>query len=156
MSFIVDFHKITDPVNCANKTVDSSTLIKSVSGVLIEEEDICNPSFLINYQDSLLECNYCYIAKYKRYYFCRPVTENGGNIRINCAVDALRTFWDEYSEQDMTLVRSTEFGRPTYVQDSLLPIDDSRISKSVSIEFNSIHQATDERRTAVYYVVNTV
>ena len=156
MSFTVDFHKITDPVNCANKTVDNSTLIKSVNGELIEEEDISNPSFLVNYQESLLECNYCYIAKYKRYYFCRPVTENGGNIRINCAVDALRTFWDEYSEQDMTLVRSTEFGKPNYVQDSILPVDDGRIWKTVSIEFNTIHGDSSLRTTGSYIVLNTV
>jgi hypothetical protein len=117
------------------------------------------PTFLVNYNDSLLECNYCYVAKYKRYYFCKPTTENGNNIRIDCSVDALRTFWSELAEQDMTLIRSTSFEKPTYVQDTSLPVDDERILKGVSMEFDSIHNGGNigQYSTVGWYdIINTV
>ncbi len=159
MSISVQFHKIHDPVNCVNKTVDETTLIKTVNGDPIEDEDLSTPTFLVNYSDALLECNYCYIAKYKRWYFCKPTTENGNNIRIDCSVDALQTFWSELAEQDMTLVRSTSFEKPTYVQDTSLPVDDERILKGVSMEFDSIHNdAIIGQYSAVgwYDIINTV
>ena len=156
MSISVQFHKIHDPVNCANKTVDETTLIKTVKGEPIEDEDLSTPTFLVNYNDSLLECNYCYVAKYKRYYFCKPTTENGNNIRIDCSVDALQTFWKELAEQDITLVRSTSFTAPTYVQDESLPIDGERILDCLSKEFDSIHKATNAREIDDYIIFNTV
>lgn len=159
MSILVQFHKIHDPINCVNKTVDETTLIKTVSGEPIEDEDLSEPTFLVNYNDSLLECNYCYVAKYKRYYFCKPTTENGNNIRIDCSVDALQTFWSELAEQDMTLIRSTSFEKPTYVQDTSLPVDDERILKGVSMEFDSIHnEPVLGQYSAVgwYNIINTV
>ena len=156
MSISVEFHKIHDPINCVNKTVDETTLIKTVNGDPIEDEDLSEPTFLVNYNDALLKCNYCYVAKYKRYYFCKPTTENGNNIRIDCSVDALQTFWAELAEQDMTLVRSTSFEKPTYVQDEALPIDGERILDCLTKEFDSIHQATNAREIDDYIIFNTV
>ena len=159
MSISVQFHKIHDPINCVNKTVDETTLIKAVNGEPIEDEDLSTPTFLVNYSDALLECNYCYVAKYKRYYFCKPTTENGNNIRIDCSVDALQTFWEELAEQDMTLVRSTSFEKPTYVQDTSLPVDDERILKGVSMEFDSIHNDGNIGQYSSlgsYDIINTV
>lgn len=155
MSFAVEFHKISDPVNCVNKTVDNSTLIKIVQGDPIEDEDILNPSFLLNYYPELLECNYCYIAIYNRYYFCSVVTENANNIRVNCDVDALTTYWNQYNEQDMTLVRSTSFEKPTYVQDQMLPIDDERMYDILVQEFDSIHNGGN-RSVDSYIILNSV
>lgn len=159
MAISVTFGKTTDPVNCANKTYTS---IKTISGVAIEPEQILNPSFLVNFDAKLLECNYCEITdwatpqgeSFNRFYFCKVTTENGGNIRINCTTDPLRTFWDEYKTQPMTIVRSTSFGAPTYVQDGMLPIDAERTSLPQVIYFSSIHETSGA--VDCYDVVNTI
>ena len=155
MAFTIELYKVNDPVDCVNKTIGESTLIKTVTGSPIEEEEILNPSFLIDYYQQLLECNYVYVPLYKRYYYAQVTTENANNIRIDCSVDVLQTYWGEIQEQDFILIRSSNFESPTYVQDTILPVDDERIKHTLNIEFNTIHDSGN-RAVATYYMLNTL
>lgn len=144
MSLKVKFYNNTDPVFCANKTLNDSTdlLVPEIEGVPVEAEILLYPSFLVDYNENLLSCNYAYIADWgNRYYFCQVTTENGGNIRIDCAVDALTTYWkkEEIQNTPMTIVRSTSFEKPTYVGDGMLPVDNERLLKTLVMDFDTIH-----------------
>lgn len=157
MALEVKFYKITDPIFCANKTVNNSNLIDTIEGNPIEAENILYPSFLIDYYPKFLDCNYCYIKDWgDRYYFCKAITENGGNIRINCSVDALTTYWkkNEIQTTPMTIVRSTSFGRPTYVPDALLPVDNSRTLPAKVMTFNTVHNTG--KYVVWYDIMNTL
>lgn len=150
MAVTLDLYNITDPANCANKSIPDTSL-KTITGNPIEDEEILNPTFLINYFSELLSCNYCkvtYPDQTVKYYFVTVTTENGNNLRIDCTMDYLMTYWDEIKNTPMTVVRSTSFGKPTYVIDNLLPVDNSRVITKV-LPFNTIH--TDE-----YVVINTL
>ena len=90
-------------------TVGFFYIATSIAGDPIEPEDILYPTFLVDYNSSLLECNYCkvdYTETFSRYYFCSVSTENGGNMRINCALDAVKTYWEEYKGTPMTVVHN--------------------------------------------------
>lgn len=147
MSLTINFGTTSDPANCPNKTY---TLIKTITGDATEPENFLNPSFLIDYDDDMLVCNYCEITDWEHFYFCKIVLEHGGNMRIICSPDPLRTWWYDYiSKQPMTIVRSTSFAKPTYVQDGLLPVDESRTIAPKIISFGSIH-------TGMYDIINTL
>lgn len=152
MSLHVNFGITSDPVNCANKTFTS---IKPVEGNATEPENILNPSFVLDYDKDLIPCNYCYIQEWDRYYFCKTVLQNGSSIRIICSSDAVRSFWYDYiSKQPLTIVRSTSFEAPTYIQDGMFPVDDSRTAKPIIAYFDTIH---DNLGNADFYdVVNTL
>lgn len=154
MSLTVRFGKTEDPVNCPNKTY---TLIESIEGNPIEPENMETPTFLIDYSDSLLECNYCEIVDWNRFYFCKVTHENGGNSRVNCYTDPLKTFWDGYiKKQSVTIVRSSSFGKPTYVPDERLPIDASRVNNPKIIYFDTVHRITNGDNAACYEIMNTL
>lgn len=161
MALTVSFGTTTDPVNCANKTY---TEIKSISGNAIDSENMLYPSFLVNYDARMLACNYCKITtvgtvgsatEINKYYFCKVILENGNNMRINCSIDPLTTYWDTIKSQPVTIVRSTSFGKPTYVQDGMLPVDEARTLAPKMIWFDTIH--TDgTNHVDCYNILNTL
>lgn len=139
MSITVTFGTTTDPAQCANKTF--TQIGSPIAGDPIETEDILYPTFLVDYDSSLLGCNYCkvdYTETFSRYYFCSVSTENGGNMRINCALDAVKTYWDEYKGTPMTVVRSTSFGSPQYIPDGQFPLLNTKRIKTLDFE-QTIH-----------------
>lgn len=150
MPMSVTFGTTTDPVFCVNKDY---TTIKTINGNPIEPENILYPTFLVDYDDDLLDCNYCFVSAdtFNRFYFCRVTTENGNNLRIDCSVDALQSWWHEFQNDPMTIIRSSSFNVPTYVQDGMLPVDAQRIEHTYVMEFNSIHDAGS--RNVDYYDV---
>lgn len=152
MSLTVNFGTTNDPVHCVNKTY---TLIKQVVGTPIEAENVLNPTFLLDYYSNLLDCNYCEITDWNRFYYCKVVLENGGNLRVMCNTDTLKTFWDTIKIQPVTIVRSSSFERPTYVQDGMLPVDQSRTLPPKVIYFDTIHNDTHGNADC-YDVLNTI
>lgn len=82
-------------MNCEKNLVDkSSSLTNSrlLNGQLNEQCDILNPSILVDF-DGVFEWNYCYVPKFKRYYFVTSVTSVRNKIwRIGLKVDVLYTF----------------------------------------------------------------
>lgn len=146
MSLTINFGTTTDPVNCPNKTY---TTIRTITGKATEAENLLNPSFVIDYDEKMLPCNYCEITDWNRFYFCKVVLENGNNMRIICTTDPIKTFWDSIKIVPMTIVRSTSFGKPTYVQDGMLPIDEERTLAPKIIYFDTINSAP-------YDVINTL
>lgn len=137
MSLTIKFGTTNDPVNCPNKTF--TTIGEAITGNAIEPENVLNPTFLLDYDDDLIDCNYCEITDWNKFYYCKVVLENGGNLRVNCTSDPLKTFWEYIKTQPVTIVRSSSFNKPTYVQDGMLPVDQSRTLPPKVIYFGTIH-----------------
>ena len=55
-----------DPRKCGKSLSTAETKTINARGETIVVE---NPSFLVDYDEGLLLYNYCYIPKFKRYYF---------------------------------------------------------------------------------------
>lgn len=120
----VDFYSVTDANNVVNKTIDPLT-VKSVTNV-----DVFNPSTLENPQlvltnfDGIANKNYCYIAKYGRYYYVTGVTfTSAGRVVVNCAVDVLKTYAADIIKCKGTAVRSESVGM-NYITDNRYPTND--------------------------------
>lgn len=84
------FYNNHSPANVVRKKLDNETVI---SGTLKEDIEIINPELLISKQ--VFNYNYCYIPKFKRYYFIRNQTlETKNFIRLYLHVDVLQSYQD--------------------------------------------------------------
>ena len=67
--------------------------------------DVLNPTFTLSGAD-LHDANYCYIARYGRYYFCECSVNPAGVWTIKCHVDVLMSHASELAGLKITLERS--------------------------------------------------
>lgn len=64
---------------------------------IFEECDILAPTLLVDYADSVINANYCYIAKFGRYYYITGNTIYDGNkVRLSLKCDALESHWNSF------------------------------------------------------------
>lgn len=82
------FYNNHSPANVVDKQLDNETII---SGTLKQDIEILNPVITINKQ--LFDYNYCYIPRFKRYYFIKEQKLDTKNlIRIFLHIDVLKTY----------------------------------------------------------------
>ena len=67
--------------------------------------DVLNPTFTLSGAD-LHAANYCYIARYGRYYFCECSVNPAGVWTIKCHVDVLMSHASQLKTLTVTLDRS--------------------------------------------------
>ena len=76
-----------------NKISKNPTTVMTLSGTLREETDIVNPAINIEYDGTLTNVNYMYIAEFHRYYFITKVESvRTGLWRIYGHCDVLKTY----------------------------------------------------------------
>lgn len=83
--------------NVLNKT---KNYIKDVQAVAKGVISIENPVVILDFDESILDCNYMYIADFDRYYFCSLTPMIGGKIEVAGAVDVLDSFANEILQLD--------------------------------------------------------
>lgn len=82
------FYNNHSPANVVRKKLDNETVI---SGTLKEDIEIINPELLISKQ--VFTFNYCYIPKFKRYYYIKnQMLETKNFIRLYLHVDVLMSY----------------------------------------------------------------
>lgn len=86
---------------------------------------VLSPVLVIAHSDALLPCNYVYIPKFGRYYFCTVSTDIAGRIILTCKVDYLMSWSDYIKSCPANIIRAEQAG-VNYVIDRQLPIDNSR------------------------------
>lgn len=80
----------TSPKNYLDK---NTTTVATVTGVLRDESNIVNPSFLVEMGTAPASVNYLYVADFGRYYFVNDVTSvRNGLWRFDCTSDPLTSF----------------------------------------------------------------
>lgn len=76
--------------NSINKVLQNEIVL---NGTLKEPSSILSPQIKVVKQDDILLKNYCYIEKFKRYYFIENITvENNNFLTLELSVDVLESF----------------------------------------------------------------
>ncbi len=104
--------------NSDNNVLDKVlTTKKTVEVQVTEDLDVLNNSFLVSYDEDIINCNYLYNDLLKRYYFIDSVTViNGQFLRINCSLDSLYTYRYSIRQQAGILNRQNKICN-LYLQD---------------------------------------
>ena len=131
MAFTIDICKTSDNVLKYNK---SYTTLSPVGGVSIDATqsiDQINPTFIINYDPTYIECNYVVASFLGAAYFATPIVEPGKRITLKCSIDPLSYNLDSCPG---TVLRNGGIGKPTKMQDTKLPIitNEQTITQTVS------------------------
>lgn len=97
-----------------NNSSDNDEVKKNISLLhtkdckLYEDCTIQNPRLIVNMDDNIINANYVYIAKFKRYYYITKTTIKDGTIAIvDCKVDVLMSFWDSFKNSQCIALRSS-------------------------------------------------
>ncbi len=94
--------------NNNNKVVNKGYKLetyKVLNGTFRDSVNILNPVFQIN-NDEVPDCNYCYIADFRRYYYIDTITcVRTGLYKIECSVDVLYTYKDDILKSEQYISR---------------------------------------------------
>ena len=119
----------SDDVRKLNKTVNK---IKDVESIFPTGNiNVYSPSFVIDYDSTVIPCNYLYCDTTGLYYFVSsPVLIDGRRMELNCKCDYLMSFATEILNCNATVVRRESFAGETggtYIEDTKLPIEPKRV-----------------------------
>ena len=85
----IEFYKNSSEKNKIGKSISNKL---TLSGNLRDECSITSPSILVE-STSLVDYNYCYIPKFKRYYFISDIVSVRNNLwRVSLKCDVLESF----------------------------------------------------------------
>lgn len=112
----------SDDARVLNKTYSFS---KTVQATVKYPCNILTPSFVIEYDASVLSCNY--VSAWNRLYFINP---NGGftvltghRLQIDCMVDALTTYRNEISRLNVDVARQEHIVEPYLPDEKFIFLD---------------------------------
>ena len=118
LSYTITIGNNSDNISKVNKQI---TAVKS--DVVInpkEMQNILKPVFVIDYDSTLINCNYVTTSFTNYQYFIDSISINtGGRMVLNCSIDPLSGF--DFSECPITVVRSESTGI-NKITDNKLPI----------------------------------
>ena len=121
---------------------DSREVDKNINNIVTRNCDVYgdnglfSPSFLLNYDESLLDKNYVYIPAWGKYYYIvSPLAmTSGGRCIIQCQEDVLMTFRNGIRNLDCYIVRN-EKTRNKYLVDEYYPAE--ILSTVSTLKFNA-------------------
>ena len=141
MAFTLMLGTTTDDPIVVNKSYSFPT---SITISPLDTVDVLNPYIILNYSSSILGYNYAKIPDFNdRYYFVKSELLTSGRIGLTLTVDPLMSWYDRglggsgIKDIITTIIRTGGIEKPTYVQDSLLPIDTGRYNYINVKEFES-------------------
>ena len=125
--------------NNNNKVVNKGYKLetyKVLNGTFRDSVNILNPVFQIE-NDEVPECNYCYIADFRRYYYIDTITcIRTGLYEIECSVDVLYTYKDSILNSEQYISRQeNEYNE--LLKDDMVTFDSS-------YDYNIYYQNIDE------------
>lgn len=111
-------------LNANNEHPKTLTLLKTATVTATKDISVLAPVFLVNKDNTLLNCNYIKIVDFNKYYFCDlPILKTGGLLQFNCSIDAVETHFTELKNCKCVVVRNGGIGKPTIIKDNMLPVD---------------------------------
>lgn len=160
MSLSVIFGTTTDDPITVNK--DFSTAFTTDLNPL-EAVDEINPYFELKYNAQYFtnQINYAYISTFKRYYFVKKILLPSNMMGLQLNVDVLKSNESDIMDTSCIIVRTGGLSKPTYTQDSKLPIEQGRQNIRVfPFDANSPHGVKDgttgEYVTGTHLVIQTI
>lgn len=120
-------YKNNSDVRKMNKQLN---LLKQIEKYNLKENcTLENPTIILsnmNVADIISDINYCYIAKFKRYYFVTQVRYCVGNtIELECEIDVLKTAWKQIKGKSFLIDRQENIYSPM-IEDTELPVRKDR------------------------------
>lgn len=135
----IDFYNNSSPINHLSKKL---TDILSIDFKLKNFDDINNISFI---SSNVIKRNYCYIDKFKKYYFVEHEILNNSNTKYFLKCDFLMSYKDIIKNISCDITSSSNYNSYyDYDYNSLVTIEhvtfesDKQIDKKSSIILNSI------------------
>lgn len=129
-----------------------------VSAELYEPCTVQNPNFLLQYNEDILQCNYCSCPQFRRKYFIKDTEfKPGGQMVISCVTDVLNTLGTELLYSPIIITRATtKDDNATYVKDMQLPLlsDKTIDTYKLNVSYNPL--ITDRANLADYLYVLSV
>lgn len=122
----VTLYNITDDPRKLTKTLPAGLGPYNTVNAL-DIVSIVNPTLILEYSSGYIDCNYCYVQEFGRYYFCKVSVDTGGRIVLTCTVDPLMSFATEIKECQACITRNENTGIG-YVVDNKLPVDPNRFT----------------------------
>ena len=88
-----------------------------------ERVDVITPTFVFDYAESLLTCNYLWCKEFSRYYFVDNIAiDTAGRVVLSCSIDVLQTYASDIKNCEAVVIRAASKGKPTMYTDTKLPI----------------------------------
>ena len=115
----VIFYNNTSNPHVMNKTIAQ---IGSFSCNVKEPNDVEKPEIYLAHDDSIDHANYCYIADFGRYYYCKALPQLGQTMRFTCESDPLMSFRSGILASPAVISRNP-WHFDLYVPDPKLPIE---------------------------------
>lgn len=114
----------SDPINKIGKNIGNGTTIENVRFIEEDMLNVINPTVLIklsNEVSDLSHYNYMKIPKFDRYYYITNMSTEGGLVKIETRVDALKSFESDIKASQQYVTRS-QSKQNKYLVDNMLPI----------------------------------
>lgn len=124
--------------NTSNPHVMSKAIaqIGSFNCNVKEPNDVERPEIYLAHDDSIDHANYCYIADFGRYYYCKDLPQLGQTMRFTCESDPLMSFRSGILASPAVISRNP-WHFDLYVPDPKLPIEAR--SAGAILKFNGSH-----------------
>lgn len=105
-----------------NKISKTPTTVRTLTGTLREETDIVDPEINVEFDGTLTDCNYMYIAALNRYYFITKIESIRNKVwRIYAHCDVLKTYAEGILNTEAVVARS-ESKYNLYLNDSMFKV----------------------------------
>lgn len=101
---IVKLYKNTSDNNVVNKSISGEIVFNNVN--CHTNKEVVSPSFSFVSTTDLTDYNYCYIPKFKRYYYLNISVGINSVYNCFCTVDTLMSFKDYLLSQKATITRN--------------------------------------------------
>ena len=111
-----------------NNTSNPHVMSKAISQIgsfncnVKEPNDVERPEIYLAHDDSIDHANYCYIADFGRYYYCKALPQLGQTMRFTCESDPLMSFRSGILASPAVISRNP-WHFDLYVPDPKLPIE---------------------------------
>lgn len=101
-----------------NRVVDKDlrTMKSNIPIILKDDTDILKPTFILQYDEDILNSNYIYVTELKRYYYIENITLSQKRMYITASVDVLNTYKDDILNLK-AVVKRQENRYNTYLND---------------------------------------
>lgn len=104
MAFAIDFMNNQQELNKISKT---PATVRTLSGTLREQTDIVDPQINVEFNGTLTDTNYMYIAEFHRYYFITKIESvRTGLWRVYAHCDVLKTYANAILGTECVVARS--------------------------------------------------
>lgn len=125
----IDLLISTDDNRVINKSKITPVVTKECK--IYGECDILNPEILLDYDESILKANYCYISEWGRYYWLVNYRLNPGMICIlELTCDVLNS-WKPYINNLSAVIARSSTGGNNLLPDSSIPIETDTPVKNI-------------------------